>query len=159
MANPASAENLVSGNSPVVSAEAQAVHRAATPIDLHADTTKFLARGYDLWKRHDPSWLVRGVGGYVDIPRMKEGNLCGQFFAMWTFPKPESGCYEEVHRQIDALENAASQQPGLRVCRSAEEVVAARANGEVAALLGIEGGQCLGSQNTAEPPGAVPRLT
>ena len=53
-----------------MSAEARAVHFAATPIDLHADTTKFLSRGYDLWKRHDPSWLVRGVGGHVDVPRM-----------------------------------------------------------------------------------------
>lgn len=160
MAQPAAAEKRESSaETATVSAEAQAVHRAATPIDLHADTTKFLARGYDLWKRHDPSWLVRGVGGHVDVPRMKEGNLCGQFFSMWTFPKPEAGCYAEVHRQIDALEHAARQQPGLRLCRSAEDVTTARAQGEVAALIGIEGGQCLGGVESPEPNSAVERLT
>jgi membrane dipeptidase len=141
-----------------VSAEAQAVHRAATPIDLHADTAKFLARGYDLWKRHDPGWLVRGVGGHVDLPRMKEGNLCGQFFSMWTFPMPEAGCYAEVHRQIDAVEQAAAQHRGLRLCRSADEVVAARAAGDVAALLGIEGGQCLGTSDSEQDPPPLDRL-
>jgi membrane dipeptidase len=160
MATPAAAEKLVDiADSSPVSAEAKAVHFAATPIDLHADTTKFLSRGYDIWKRHDPSWLVRGVGAHLDVPRMKEGNLCGQFFSMWTFPKPEAGCYADVHRQIDALEHAAKQQPGLRLCRSAEDVTTARAQGEIAALIGIEGGQCLGSQGTAGPDHAVERLS
>lgn len=144
---------------PVLSAEALAVHAAATPIDLHSDTTKFIARGYDIWKRHDPSWFVRGIGGHVDVPRMKQGNLCGQFFSMWTFPKPEAGCYAEVHRQIDALLQAAAQQPGLRLCRSAEDITAARAQGEIAALLGIEGGQCLGSSGAEQPQKGVERLT
>ena len=116
MATPAAAEKSESAPAaPTVSAEALAVHRAATPIDLHSDTTKFLARGYDIWKRHEPSWLVRGIGGHVDIPRMREGNLCGQFFSMWTFPKPEAGCFAEVNRQIDALIQAAAEQPGLRL--------------------------------------------
>ena len=107
MATPAAAQKrepapAASPATSTVSAEARAVHEAATPIDLHSDTTKFLARGYDIWKRHEPSWLVRGIGGHVDIPRMREGNLCGQFFSMWTFPKPEAGCFAEVNRQIDA---------------------------------------------------------
>jgi membrane dipeptidase len=159
MATPAAAEKSESAPAaPTVSAEALAVHRAATPIDLHSDTTKFLARGYDIWKRHEPSWLVRGIGGHVDVPRMREGNLCGQFFSMWTFPKPEAGCFAEVNRQIDALLQAAQQQPGLRLCRSADEVTAARGRGEVAALLGIEGGQCLGGPG-AKPLSALERLT
>ena len=139
-----------------VSAEAQAVHAAALPIDLHADTTKFIARGYDFFARHQPSWVTQRVGGHVDLPRMREGNLHGQFFGLWTFPKPEAGCYAEVHRQIDALERAAAGQPGLRVCRSAEEVLRARAEDCVAGLLGIEGGHCLGSD--PDPQVAIERL-
>src|SRR6202012_1723812 len=84
-----------------VSAEASAVHAAATPIDLHADTTKFMARGYDFYKRPRPPWPLRNYAGHVDLPRMREGNLRGQFFGMWTFPKPESGSVAEIHRQID----------------------------------------------------------
>ena len=37
-----------------ISEEALAVHRAATPIDLHADTPKLMSRGYDIRKRHEP---------------------------------------------------------------------------------------------------------
>ncbi len=76
---------------PGLSAEARDVHAAATPIDLHADTTKLMSRGYDFYQRHDPPWPVRSFFGHVDLPRMKEGNHRAQFFGMWTFPKPEGG--------------------------------------------------------------------
>ena len=128
-----------------ISAEALAVHAAATPVDLHADTPKFMARGYDIHRRHEPPIGVRRIGGHVDVPRMQEGNLRGQFFGMWTFPKPEAGCYAEVHRQLDALDRAAADPHGrLRRCTSADDILAARAAGHVAALAGIEGAQCLG---------------
>ncbi|HNN97629.1 MAG TPA: dipeptidase [Pseudomonadota bacterium] len=129
---------------PVLSEEARAVHAAATPIDLHADTTKLMSRGYDFYRRHDPPWPVRSFFGHVDLPRMREGNQAAQFFGMWTFPKPESGCAADVHRQIDALEaTIARGESQLVLCRSAEDVRKARAAGQIAALLGIEGGHAL----------------
>lgn len=126
-----------------LSREARAVHDAATPIDLHADTTKFLSRGYDFYKRHRTPWPLRRYGGHLDLPRMREGNLCGQFFSIWTFPKPEKGCAAEVHRQIDALMQTIAAGEGLSLCLSADEIRAARAANRVAALIGIEGGQGL----------------
>lgn len=125
-----------------LSAEASAVHAAATPIDLHTDTIKFISRGYDFLAEHNPSWMVKGIGGHVDLPRLRAGNMAGLFFGIWTFPKPEVGCLAEAHRQIDALEKAA-QAGAFRLCRTADEIVAARQSGDVAALCGIEGAHCL----------------
>ncbi|MBL8633568.1 MAG: membrane dipeptidase [Myxococcales bacterium] len=125
-----------------LSAEAAAVHAAATPIDLHTDTIKFISRGYDFLAEHDPSWMVKGIGGHVDLPRLRAGNMAGLFFGIWTFPKPEVGCLAEAHRQIDALEKAA-QAGAFRLCRTADDIVTARQQGQVAALCGIEGAHCL----------------
>ena len=125
-----------------LSDEAREVHAAATPIDLHTDTIKFISRGYDFAAAHDPSWIVRGIGGHVDLPRLRAGNMAGLFFGIWTFPKPEVGCLAEAHRQIDVLERA-EKAGAFRLCRSAEDILAARQAGQFAALCGIEGGHCL----------------
>ena len=126
-----------------VSSEARAVHDAATVIDLHADTPKLMSRGYDLFKRHSPSWPIKRYGGHIDVPRMREGNLKAQFFALWTFPKPERGCAAEIHRQLDALESAAHAQPeALALVTRASEVRAA-ASPQRLGFRGIEGGQAL----------------
>lgn len=131
-----------------LSAEARAVHDAATIIDLHADTPKFMARGYDLARRHDPPALVRRalrhIGGHVDLPRMREGGLKAQFFTFWTFPHPERGSAAEVHRQLDALDRAAATHPDeLRLAIGASEVRAAAGSPLRLGFRGIEGGQAL----------------
>src|SRR5690242_2869338 len=105
-----------------VSAEARAVHDAATPIDLHADTTKLISRGYDFYKRHDTPWPIRSFFGHVDLPRMREGQLRGQFFGMWTFPKPELGCTADLHRQIDGLMRTIEDGEGLALCCDADDI-------------------------------------
>jgi membrane dipeptidase len=82
--------------------------------------------------------------GHVDLPRMREGGLTGQFFGLWTFPYPQRGCARDVHRQLDALEQAArASDGGLVLATRAEEVRAARASGARVGLRGIEGGQAL----------------
>src|SRR5262249_30202513 len=112
--------------------------------------------GYDFYKRHSPPWPLRQFVGHVDLPRMREGNLRAQFFAMWTFPHPERGCAADVHRQIDALERTIAAGTGLVLCRSADEGRAVRAADKTAALLGLEGGQALERGPAAE---VVERLT
>lgn len=135
-----------------VSNEAREVHAAATIVDLHADTAKLVARGYDIYKRHRTPWPLRRYGGHVDLPRLQGGNMAAQFFGLWTFPLPERGCNREVHRQLDALERAVAAGHGLALCTGAAEIRKARADGLVAALRGIEGGQALeGGAERAAP--------
>jgi membrane dipeptidase len=130
----------------VVSDEALAVHEAAVVIDLHADTPKLMARGYEITHRHDPPWPVSSYAGHVDLPRMREGGLTAQWFGMWTGPVkvPGTSRARDIHRQLDALERSAADHPDeLRLALSAEEVRAAKADGVSVGLRGIEGGQAL----------------
>ena len=129
-----------------ISQEAQALHEAATVIDLHADTPKLMARGYDVSHRHDPPWPITSYAGHVDLPRMRDGGLSAQWFGMWTSPVriPMTSRAAEVHKQLDALDKAAAEHPDeLRLVASGDDVRAAKAAGVSAGLRGIEGGQAL----------------
>jgi membrane dipeptidase len=125
--------------------EARALHDEVIAIDLHADTPKLMATfDYDLTVRHDPPMLDRSYLGHVDVPRMREGGLGAQFFGMWTFPLPKSGCARSVHKQIDAVDACVAAHPEtIAKCLSLGEVQAAKDSGKVAALLGIEGAHAL----------------
>lgn len=129
---------------PPISAEARAVHDAALVVDLHADTPKLMARGFDIARRHRALPLLGRLAGHLDLPRMREGGLKAQFFTCWTFPHPERGCAEDVHRQLDALCRAAADHPAeLRLTTSASAVRGAAADGVRLGLAGIEGAQAL----------------
>ncbi len=126
--------------------EARAIHEQFPAIDLHADTlmwTRWL--GYDLHARHTPPLPFAALGGHVDLPRMRDGGMGAQFFGLVSLPITHSarGSAAVVDAQIDALDEAILRRPGLRLVRTAAEVEACRAAGELGALLGIEGAHAL----------------
>jgi membrane dipeptidase len=126
--------------------EARALHAEICVLDLHADTAKLMDKlGYDLAARHErPMPRMANVFGHVDLPRLREGGVAGQFFSFWTTPYPERGCARSVARQLDALDLAMAKHPAdLAWTRTGAEVRAAKAAGRIAALGGIEGGQAL----------------
>jgi len=134
--------------------EAKALHDEVHVLDLHADTAKLMDKlGYDLALRHDrPMPSAINVFGHVDLPRLREGGVAGQFFSFWTTPYPERGCAKAVTTQLDALDRAMTKHPEqLAWTRTGEEVRAAKRAGKIAALGGIEGGQALeGTLETIE---------
>jgi membrane dipeptidase len=134
--------------------EARAFHAEICVLDLHADTAKLMDKlGYDLAARHDrPMPTGFNVFGHVDLPRLREGGVAGQFFSFWTTPYPERGCTRSVTRQLDALDRAMEKHPDqLRWTRTGADVRAAKTAGQIAALGGIEGGQALeGDLDTIE---------
>ena len=126
--------------------EARALHAEVHVLDLHADTAKLMDKlGYDLAARHErPMPKAINVFGHVDLPRMRDGGMAGQFFSFWTTPYPERGCAKAVTRQLDALDAAMAKNPEqLAWTRTGADVRAAKAAGQIAALGGIEGGQAL----------------
>jgi membrane dipeptidase len=126
--------------------EARAFHDECCVLDLHADTAKLMDKlGYDLALRHDRPMPRRvNVFGHVDLPRLREGGVAGQFFSFWTTPYPERGCARSVAAQLDAMDDAIARHPAELVwTRTGAEVRAAKAAGRIAALGGIEGGQAL----------------
>ncbi|HEU4731184.1 MAG TPA: membrane dipeptidase [Kofleriaceae bacterium] len=126
--------------------EALALHAECCVLDLHADTAKLMDKlGYDLVARHErPMPRMANVFGHVDVPRMRDGGVAGQFFSFWTAPYPERGCARSVTDQLDAIDLAIARHPAeLAWTRTGADVRAAKAAGRIAALGGIEGGQAL----------------
>jgi membrane dipeptidase len=126
--------------------EARAMHAECCVLDLHADTAKLMDKlGYDLAARHErPMPRMANLVGHVDLPRMRDGGVAGQFFSFWTAPYPERGCAQSVADQLDAIDLAMAKHPTeLAWTRTGREVRAAKAAGQIAALGGIEGGQAL----------------
>jgi membrane dipeptidase len=126
--------------------EARAFHAEICVLDLHADTPKLMDKlGYDLAARHDRAMpRTINVFGHVDLPRLRDGGVAGQFFSFWTTPYPLRGCTRSVTKQLDALDRAMEKHPNeLRWTRTGADVRAAKAAGQIAALGGIEGGQAL----------------
>jgi membrane dipeptidase len=126
--------------------EARAFHAEFPVMDLHADTAKLMDKlGYDLAERHNrPLPKALNYIGHVDLPRLREGGVAGQFFSYWTTPFPQRGCAKAVTTQIDAMDAAMAAHPAdLMWTRTGADVRAAKAAGKIAALGGIEGGQAL----------------
>ena len=129
------------------SPEAHALLAAHPAIDLHADSlmwTRWI--GYDLLKRHNPPLPKAALGGYVAVPRMREGGMGAQFFGLVSLPIAERvrGMARACEEQIDALEETIARRPDtLRLVRTAAELEAAERSGAVGALLGIEGAHAL----------------
>lgn len=135
--------------------EAKALHAEICVMDLHADTAKLMDKvGYDIAARHERVMpRLANLVGHVDLPRMRDGGVAGQFFAFWTAPRPERGCTKSVVAQLDALDGAMADHPEqLAWTRTGAEVRAAKASGKISALGGIEGGHALeGKLEAIEP--------
>jgi membrane dipeptidase len=123
-----------------VSARAARIHREAIVVDLHADTPSefFLEPGYDFGARHPR--------GHVDLPRLREGGVDAEFMIAWVpahFAAEPGASAAHALRQVEAVHQVAAQTPGTRVATSAAQIEAAREAGEVALLIGVEGGHAL----------------
>lgn len=129
------------------SPEAQHLHAEHPAIDLHADTLMWSRWiGYDLHKKHAPPLPRAALGGHVDLPRMREGGMGAQFFGLVSLPvsKDAHGLARVIDEQIDALEEAIARRPSeIRLVKTSAEIEAAKKDGAISALLGIEGAHAL----------------
>jgi membrane dipeptidase len=125
--------------------EAREIHRQTPAIDLHADPLLWSRLlGYDLNRRHRPPLPCAWLGGHVDVPRMAEGGIGGQFFGLVSLPYLDCDFTTVCHTQIDLLERAAQQSNGkLLLAQTAADLEQARAAGAIAAFLGVEGAHAL----------------
>lgn len=118
--------------------EYQVLHKSAVVCDLHCDTVLRLIQGVPLG--------VRGQGGHIDIPRMKEGGIDLQAFCCWVHPQhvpPESSALK-IHRMIDVLSDQFEiNSESIAVARTGTQAEAIIASGKIAAVLAIEGGHAI----------------
>src|SRR5207247_1160194 len=91
----------------------------APAVDLHADTPLLRPLGWKLGERHRPLLRRHSWFGHVDLPRMAEGGLWGQFFGLVTFPF-FGRIAERCHARIDWLARQGGRYPGLLHCSRTE---------------------------------------
>lgn len=123
-----------------VSEKARKLHFSSIVVDTHDDTTqRFLDGKFDLGER--------SANGSIDIPRMKEGGLGAIFFSIW-IPSKVTGP-EAVHQalqQIDAVREQVRKHPhDIVLATTAGEIREAHKKGQIAALMGVEGGHMIDS--------------
>ena len=131
---------LVSASTDSVSDQANRLTHSAIVIDTHDDTTqRLLDPHFDLAARHSD--------GNIDIPRMRDGGLSAIFFSIWIPGKilgPEA--VKQALVQIDAVRETVRKHPNdLVLATSADDIRTARAQGKIAALMGVEGGHMMGN--------------
>jgi len=107
-------------------------------MDTHVDTTQRLVFGdFNLGMRH--------CDGSIDIPRMRDGGLSAVFFAIWVRGSVTGReAVERALSQIGAIQRQVNLHPKkLMLARTSDDVANARAAGQIAVLMGLEGGHML----------------
>ncbi len=119
--------------------DSQTLHFDAIVVDGHCDTLGDVLEG----KR---TLAERSTLGHVDLPRLREGGVTAQIFA----------CFVPIHeyhrsatryamRMIDVLHQAIEAHPDeLLLAAGAGDIRRAKAEGKIAAILGLEGAEPLG---------------
>ena len=108
-------------------------------VDLHTDALyEHILGRKDITQRSDQ--------GHLDLPRMKEGGVNGQIFAVWVSPtelKPGEYC-DFALKGADAFDRVCAQCPEtVTRARTPDEFRQATTDGRIATVLGIEGGHAL----------------
>ncbi|MDP9000730.1 MAG: dipeptidase [Myxococcota bacterium] len=119
---------------------AESLHRQAIVIDTHNDVTqRLVVEGANLGNRL--------ADGQTDLPRMREGGLDGEFLSVFVPPMlfPGEKAYARSLAEFDAIDRlVAANAESAVLARTAGAISAAAASGNIAFLIGVEGGHSLG---------------
>jgi membrane dipeptidase len=124
------------------------IHREALTIDTHCDTPMRLLHGtFEMGQRHDTG--KRG-SGKIDLPRMAEGGLDCEFFAVFLgqgerTPKKHAMAKAMADSIITAVEDMCSTYPDLvELATTPDDAFRLEKLGKRAAFLGMENGYPIG---------------
>jgi membrane dipeptidase len=123
--------------------KADKIHASILTVDTHCDTPmEFSNSGFDLGVKHDD--------GCVDFPRMIEGGLHAEFFAVFTGQGPRNdSTYDKVYKKaldiFDAIhKNVEKNSEMAEVAYTADDAYRLRKAGKIAAFIGVENGYPIG---------------
>lgn len=114
------------------------IHRDLIVVDGHNDVIiSSILDGYDIGQRLQV--------GHTDIPRLIEGGVDVQVFAVWSDDKKwKTGAFKHANDQIDALENVILHNADkIELAKSYADIQRINNSGKIAALIGIEGGNMI----------------
>ncbi|MFT6040974.1 MAG: membrane dipeptidase [Planctomycetota bacterium] len=123
-------------------------------FDAHVDT---ILRELDLGEDLGVGPGVVDAARHLDLVRGREGGLAAVVFAAWVSPHfvrgsevllepsaPAGGANTRVHAILDTAHALAARHPDqVAIVRNGAELAAARSAGQIAAILGIEGGHAI----------------
>ncbi len=116
----------------------ETVHRRAFVADLHNDVLETaVIYGYDMG--------IRNSMYHTDIPRLEDGGVDFQMFAVWIDPGISSTLYNaSAHTMIDSFQAQVARNPStLAQVTNATEALQANASHKIAGMLSIEGGHVI----------------
>ena len=124
--------------------KANKIHEAVLTVDTHCDTPMRLVRSdYDLG--------VRNEDGCVDFPRMKEGGLDAEFFAVFIGQGPRTdedhaNAHERALSIFDAIhKNVEKNSDQAEIAYKVEDAYRINREGKSVAFIGIENGYPVGN--------------
>jgi len=120
-----------------VTPRARALHDSAIVIDTHADTPqRFVDEGFDIGGKAGQ--------GYIDLDKIKAGNLGAEFFSIWVEPDFKGQYVQRAMDLIDSVYEQAARHPDrMMMAYSADDIVRAHREHKFAALMGLEGGHAI----------------
>lgn len=129
-------------------AQAREIHEKVLTVDTHSDTPSLMVRsGWDIGVRHEPG---ERRSGQVDLPRMKEGGLDAEFFAVFIgqgarTPEGYELAQERASLLLEAIHKMVNDYPDLvELATSPEDAYRLEKEGKRAAFIGMENGYPLG---------------
>lgn len=106
-------------------------------IDAHIDTVQRMLDG-------SVDISVRLPDGHVDVPRMRAGGVTAVFFAIWIDETYGPGtAYKRALDLIGAVRRLTETSHDLELVTSAQGIRAAARRGQLAVLMGVEGGHAI----------------
>lgn len=114
------------------------IHQELIVVDGHNDViVESILPGKDIGKRIKT--------GHTDLPRLKEGGVDVQVFAVWSDDKKwKKNAYKHANDQIDALEKLIANNPDkIELAKSSADIERINKDGKIVALIGIEGGNMI----------------
>ncbi|MDP2960570.1 MAG: dipeptidase [candidate division Zixibacteria bacterium] len=121
-----------------ISEKARKLHTKALVCDLHSDTVLKLKKG-------DFILGEKNSKGHIDIPRLKEGGVDLQVFAIWVAPEflPDSAAREALNL-IDLFYQQLEKYPDdLELAKNISDFKKINKKGRIACVLGLEGGHSI----------------
>jgi membrane dipeptidase len=130
--------------------DALELHRSLVVIDGHCDSVcDLVADGTSDSGAKPRDFLSRADGaptrgGQVDLPRLREGGVTCQFMAMFVDDGYLAEARARTDRLLEALESVFARTRDFRLALKAGDILRAKEESAVSALLTIEGGEAIG---------------
>ncbi len=124
---------------------ANKIHNVILSVDTHCDTPMSLeGSNFDLGQMHD--------NGCVDFPRMKEGRLDAEFFAVFTGQGPRNdSSYTRVHEEAlkifdNIYSNVKKNSSVAEIAFTPDDAYRIKKEGKLSIFLGVENGYPVGKE-------------